>query len=113
MERDSTANRQEIERVMKELSELVIEGRVDQHIGRMVNSVKELRSGNWGRTVSSHGPVPADINQPPPQQVQEQLQYQQLNEPVLYGPDGNILSAEERRFCQDLSNMDDGIDESW
>ncbi|CAD6239665.1 GSCOCG00008752001-RA-CDS [Cotesia congregata] len=113
LERDSTANRQEIERVMKELSELVIEGRVDQHIGRMVNSVKELRSGNWGRSVSSHGPVPADINQPPQQQVQEQLQYQQLNEPVLYGPDGNILSAEERRFCQDLSNMDDGIDESW
>lgn len=113
LERDSTANRQEIERVMKELSELVLDGRVDVHIGRMVNSVKELRSGNWGRTVSSHGPVPSEINQTTQQQMQEQLQYQQLNEPVLYGPDGNVLSAEERRFCQDLANMDDGIEEPW
>ncbi|XP_057330629.1 polyadenylate-binding protein-interacting protein 1 isoform X1 [Microplitis mediator] len=113
LERDSTANRQEIERVMKELSELVLDGRVDVHIGRMVNSVKELRSGNWGRTVSSHGPVPSEINQTTQQQLQEQLQYQQLNEPVLYGPDGNVLSAEERRFCQDLANMDDGIEEPW
>ncbi|KAK0078777.1 hypothetical protein PV325_002111 [Microctonus aethiopoides] len=115
LERDST-NRQDIERVMRELTELVIDGRVDAHVGRMVNSVKELRNGNWGRVVSSHGPTPADINQTvniQQQQQQQQQQAQQFDEPVLYGPDGTILSAEERRFCQDLANLDEGPDEPW
>lgn len=112
LERDST-NRQDIERVMRELTELVIDGRVDAHVGRMVNSVKELRNGNWGRVVSSHGPTPADINQTVNIQQQQQQQAQQFDEPVLYGPDGTVLSAEERRFCQDLANLDEGPDEPW
>lgn len=110
MERDSTTNRQEIEKVMHELTELVTNGRVDVHVGRMVNSVCELRTSNWGRVVSSHGPTPVDINQTNTQN-QDNQNTQQFDEPVFYGPDGMVLSAEERRFCQDLANMDgdDGV----
>ncbi|KAF7994756.1 hypothetical protein HCN44_004228 [Aphidius gifuensis] len=110
LERDSTTNRQEIERVMHELTELVTNGRVDVHVGRMVNSVCELRTSNWGRIVSSHGPTPVDINQTNTQN-QDNQNNQQFDEPVFYGPDGMVLSAEERRFCQDLANMDgdDGV----
>ncbi|KAK0166735.1 hypothetical protein PV327_004224 [Microctonus hyperodae] len=115
LERDST-NRQAIERIMSDLTELVIDGSVDAHVGRMVTSVKELRNSNWGRVVSSHGPTPADINQTvniQQQQQQQQQAQQQFDEPVLYGPDGTVLSAEERRFCQDLANLDEGPDEPW
>lgn len=110
LERDSSTNRQEIERVMHELTDLVTNGRVDVHVGRMVNSVCELRTTNWGRVVSSHGPTPADINQTNLQNQQAQ-NVQQFDEPVFYGPDGMVLSAEERRFCQDLANLDgdDGL----
>lgn len=106
LERDSSTNRQEIERVMHELTELVTNGRVDVHVGRMVNSVCELRTANWGRIVQSHGPTPVDINQTNIQN-QDNQNNQQFDEEVYYGPDGMVLSAEERRFCQDLANMDD------
>ncbi|XP_043278537.1 polyadenylate-binding protein-interacting protein 1 isoform X2 [Venturia canescens] len=102
LERDSSTNREEIERVMRELTQLVTEGRVDVHIGRMVNSVRELRSGNWGRVVS-HGPSTVE----PSTAVNEQQIPQHLfNEPVLYGPDGTILSAEESNFCQSRATAD-------
>ncbi|XP_034952561.1 polyadenylate-binding protein-interacting protein 1 [Chelonus insularis] len=123
LERESSTNRDEIERVMKELSSLVIQGRVDVHTGRMVDSVKELRNGNWGQGISSHGPTPVEINQRisqnqvqpqyhqqqyqhQHQQQQQQHQPQQFDEPVLYGPDGMILSSEERQFCQNLANFE-------
>lgn len=106
LERDSTTNRQEIERVMRELTDLVTKGQVDVHVGRMVNSVQELRSGNWGRGVSFNDSVAVDVN--PANVPQQKLKQpsQQLDEAVLYGPDGMVLSAEERRFCQDLSSHD-------
>ncbi|XP_015114660.1 polyadenylate-binding protein-interacting protein 1 isoform X2 [Diachasma alloeum] len=111
LERDSTTNRQEIERVMRELTDLVTKGQVDVHVGRMVNSVQELRSVNWGRGVSFNDSVAVDVN-PGNVQVQQKLKpsSQQVDEPVLYGPDGMVLSAEERRFCQDLSSHDAGDD---
>ncbi|XP_063989347.1 polyadenylate-binding protein-interacting protein 1 [Diachasmimorpha longicaudata] len=107
LERDSTTNRQEIERVMKGLTDLVTKGQVDVHVGRMVNSVQELRNVNWGRGVSFNDSVAVDVN-PENVQVEEEVNQaaQQLDEPVLYGPDGMVLSAEERRFCQDLSSHD-------
>ena len=85
---------------MRELTELVTEGRVDVHVGRMVNSVRELRSGNWGR-LPSHGPTP--VEQSP---AIEQLPQHLLDEPVLYGPDGTVLSAEESSFCQSRATVD-------
>lgn len=64
-----------MENVMRRLTGLVTEGQVDVHVGRMVNSVDELRRGNWGRLVSTHGPynstvndssqTPIDTSQPP------------------------------------------------
>lgn len=107
LERDSSTNREEIERVMRELTELVTQGRVDVHVGRMVNSVVELRSDNWGRVVPSHGPNPVEPSPPVPD---HQLPQHSFNEPVLYGPDGTVLSAEESSFCQSRATVD-GISE--
>lgn len=88
---------------MRELTQLVTEGRVDHHIGRMVNSVCELRSGNWGRSVS-HGPSTVE----PSTAINEQpVPHHLFNEPVLYGPDGTILSAEESNFCQSRATADE------
>ncbi|XP_011304175.1 polyadenylate-binding protein-interacting protein 1 isoform X1 [Fopius arisanus] len=111
LERDSTTNRQEIERVMRELTDLVTKGQVDVHVGRMVNSVQELRNGNWGRGVSFNDSQAVDVNSASVGTQQKVKQSsEQLDEPVLYGPDGMVLSAEERRFCQHLSGLHAGED---
>ncbi|XP_012271103.1 polyadenylate-binding protein-interacting protein 1 [Orussus abietinus] len=94
LERDSTGSRGEMERVMHALTELVIQGHVDQHVSRMVQGVRELRNCNWGRVVAPHVPVPLDPDR-------SSNTPQQTDEPVLYGPDGNVLSAEERTFLQE------------
>lgn len=117
-----------MENVMRRLTGLVTEGLVDVHIGRMVNSVDELRRGNWGRlgpysnTVSANPPAPADTNLPPVSKtlINRWSEYfnclflffpQITNEPVFYGPDGNVLSPEESKFLQDLTGGGPDIDE--
>lgn len=110
LERDTCGGGAEMENVMRRLTGLVTEGQVDVHVGRMVNSVDELRRGNWGRLVSTHGPYNTTGNanpQTPLDTSQEPLS----NEPVFYGPDGNVLSAEESRFLQDLTGDAPDIDE--
>lgn len=79
---------------MRTLSELVIQGRVDSHVGRMVTSVSELRSGNWG-VISSHGPLHAENKQSSSAQV--------VDDPIFYGPDGEVITDEESRFLEDLA----------
>ncbi|XP_066994230.1 polyadenylate-binding protein-interacting protein 1 [Anabrus simplex] len=55
----------------------------------MVNSVLHLRQCGWGNPSAA------------PQADDSLHQTQPLNEPVFYGPDGQILTAEEHRFLQD------------
>lgn len=94
LERDNGGNRKEMEQVMRALSDLVTQGLVDSHVGHMVHSVRELHHGNWGRGTPAYGP--GDSSQPT-------TVHRESDEPVFYGPDGNILSAEESRFLQDLT----------
>ena len=96
LERDNSGNRSEMEQVMRTLSDLVIQGRVDSHVGRMVTSVSELRSGNWG--VSSHPPVNVESKETSSSQI--------VDEPIFYGPDGEIITDEESRFLEDLAEQD-------
>lgn len=108
--------------MMRALTELVNKGQVDTHVGNMVNSVHELRK-DWGRSTSNcessgssnalfnevqrqpdqlgasnynsseMGTVPLKIQHSLPQKIQ-------FNQPVMYGPDGKILSAEESEFLE-------------
>lgn len=94
LERDNSGNRTEMEQVMRTLSELVIQGRVDSHVGRMVTSVSELRSGNWG-ALSSHGPLHVENKQSSSAQV--------VDAPTFYGPDGEVITDEESRFLEDFA----------
>jgi hypothetical protein len=99
LERDSSGNRTEMEQVMRTLSDLVIQGRVDSHVGRMVNTVSELRSGNWG-IISSHIPLHIE-NKKSSSQV--------TDEPIFYGPDGKVITDEESRFLDDLAETEVGL----
>lgn len=101
---------------MRALTELVTEGRVDSHVGHMVHSVHELRNGNWGQNSLNSSTVesiePLDPNQA-------------IDEPVLYGPDGKVLTPEENKFLEEVpdstTNIEDHIisehgyegDETW
>ncbi|XP_011495384.1 PREDICTED: polyadenylate-binding protein-interacting protein 1 [Ceratosolen solmsi marchali] len=104
LERDSSGNRTEMEQVMRTLSDLVIQGRVDSHVGRMVNTVSELRSGNWG-VISSHMPLHIENKQSSSSQVD--------NEAIFYGPDGKVITDEESRFLDDLAETEVGSQEFW
>lgn len=123
LEKDKSRSK-DMENMMRALTELVNNGQVDTHVGNMVNSVHELRK-DWGRSMSncdssgssntlfnemqrqfdqlgasnynsSEVTVPLKIQQPNtiPQKMQ-------LNQPVMYGPDGEILSAEESEFLEE------------
>ncbi|XP_016845761.1 polyadenylate-binding protein-interacting protein 1 [Nasonia vitripennis] len=104
LERDNSGNRTEMEQVMRTLSDLVIQGRVDSHVGRMVTSVSELRSGNWG-VISSHGPLHAENKQSSSAQV--------VDDPIFYGPDGEVITDEESRFLEDLGEGELASQEPW
>ncbi|XP_012264052.2 polyadenylate-binding protein-interacting protein 1 isoform X1 [Athalia rosae] len=110
LERDNSGGGSEMESVMQRLTGLVTEGLVDVHVGRMVNSVDELRRGNWGRIVSTHGLYNSTVNANP-QTPADTTQEPMTNEPVFYGPDGNVLSPEESRFLQDLTGDAPDIDD--
>ncbi|XP_023244991.1 polyadenylate-binding protein-interacting protein 1 isoform X2 [Copidosoma floridanum] len=99
LERDNSGNRNEMEQVMRTLSDLVIQGRVDSHVGRMVTSVSELRSGNWGVSLS-HTSRDIETKQPSSSQVSD--------EPVFYGPDGQEITEEESRFLEEGNLEEEG-----
>lgn len=84
---------------MQKLTKLVTEGRVDSHVGRMVQGVNNLRNDNWGNSVKNETEINTDTA------------IQQSNEPVFYGPDGNILSAEESKFLQELAESTPELEE--
>ncbi|XP_006607538.1 polyadenylate-binding protein-interacting protein 1-like isoform X1 [Apis dorsata] len=117
LEKNKNENRRkEMENMMRALTELVTEGRVDSHVGHMVHSVHELRNGNWGQNSLNSSTVesiePLDPNQA-------------IDEPVLYGPDGKVLTPEENKFLEEVpdstTNIEDHIisehgyegDETW
>ncbi|XP_050597658.1 uncharacterized protein LOC126925761 isoform X2 [Bombus affinis] len=117
LEKDKVeCRRKEMENMMRALTEIVTEGRVDSHIGHMVHSVHELRNGNWGQSSDNSTTVesiePLDPNQA-------------IDEPVLYGPDGKLLTPEENEFLEEVAdstmNIEDHIiseqgyegEESW
>lgn len=92
---EKSENRKEMENMMRALMDLVTEGKVDTHVGRMVHSVQELRTGNWGQTPVNSTPVESsEIINPD----------QALDEPVFYGPDGKVLTAEENKFLEDVAD---------
>lgn len=103
LERDKRGKRKEMENMMRALTELVTAGSVDVHVGRMVRSVNELRNENWGQSTSA-----SDTPTVPTTGVIETQPA--FDEPVLYGPDGQILSAEENEFLKDLA--DSGNDDA-
>lgn len=84
---------------MQKLTKLVTEGFVDSHVGRMVQGVNNLRNDNWGNSVK------------PETEINTESAIQQPNEPVFYGPDGNILSAEESKFLQEISENAPDLEE--
>ncbi|XP_076651795.1 polyadenylate-binding protein-interacting protein 1 [Halictus rubicundus] len=92
LEKGKGGSRKEIENMMRVLTELVTTGRVDTHVGRMVNSVRQLRSGNWGHSPTVDSTVEnsetTEANKSP-------------DEPVFYGPDGKVLTPEENKFLED------------
>ncbi|CAK9818369.1 Polyadenylate-binding protein-interacting protein 1 [Anthophora quadrimaculata] len=91
-----------MENMMRALTELVTEGRVDSHVGRMVHSVHELRNGNWGQSSINSSIVESTESIDPNQAV---------DEPVFYGPDGKVLTAEENKFLEDVADSTTNIDD--
>lgn len=111
-----------MENMMRALTELVNNGQVDTHVGNMVNSVHELRK-DWGRSANgasfeTNNVSSNDVRQQPDQPSASTRDFlktgnalprqadQSLNLPVMYGPDGAILSAEESQFLQDHIKVD-------
>ncbi|XP_067203347.1 polyadenylate-binding protein-interacting protein 1-like [Linepithema humile] len=112
----------DMENMMRALTELVNNGQVDTHVGNMVNNVHEMRK-NWEKSASNcdspstNNAVLNQVQQPdqpgasnynsselntaPLVEVQ-----QPLDLPVMYGPDGEVLSAEESKFLQDHMMLD-------
>ncbi|XP_070158327.1 polyadenylate-binding protein-interacting protein 1 [Polyergus mexicanus] len=120
LEKDKSMSK-DMENMMRALTELVNNGQVDTHVGNMVNSVHELRK-DWGKRVSNcdlSGTSNALSNKVHQQSDQlgasnynssginaASLGEVQLDQPVMYGPDGEILSAEESKFLQDNIKLD-------
>lgn len=103
LEKDKVeCRRKEMENMMRALTEIVTEGRVDSHIGHMVHSVHELRNGNWGQSSDNSTTVesiePLDPNQA-------------IDEPVLYGPDGKLLTPEENKFLEEVADSTMNIED--
>ncbi|CAL7942290.1 unnamed protein product [Xylocopa violacea] len=96
-------SRKEMENMMRTLTELVTEGRVDFHVGRMVHSVHELRNGNWGQSSVNSTTVELTETIDPDQA---------LDEPVFYGPDGKVLTAEENKFLEDVADSTTNIEDN-
>lgn len=128
LEKDKSRNK-DMENMMRALTELVNNGQVDTHVGNMVNSVHELRK-DWGKNTSncdlsgSSNVLFNEVQRQPeqlgasnynssetePLKIQHPVtQEVQLDEPVMYGPDGEILTAEESEFLEQhaKSNLDD------
>lgn len=129
LEKDKSRHR-DMENMMRALTELVNNGQVDTHVGNMVNSVHELRK-DWGRSTSNcelSGSSNALLNegQRQPDQLgasnynssetdtvlskiqHSALENTQLNQPVMYGPDGEVLSAEESEFLEQHAKTYEG-----
>lgn len=120
LEKDKSRSK-DMENMMRALTELVNNGQVDTHVGNMVNSVHELRK-DWGRKMSNcdlSGTSNTLSNKAGYQQPDQlgasnynssentaSLTEAQLDQPVMYGPDGEILSAEESKFLQDNIKLD-------
>lgn len=119
LEKDKSMSK-DMENMMRALTELVNNGQVDTHVGNMVNSVHELRK-DWGRRVSNcdlsgtSNALSNKVHQQPDQLGASNYNSSGINteplrevqlDPVMYGPDGEILSAEESKFLQDNIKLD-------
>ncbi|XP_054016528.1 polyadenylate-binding protein-interacting protein 1 [Hylaeus anthracinus] len=101
LEKDKGGSHKDMEIMMRTLTELVTAGRVDSHVGRMVNSVHELRNGNWGQISTADTSVESTEHIDPNQAV---------DEPVFYGPDGKVLTAEENQFLEGVAYVTTNVD---
>ncbi|XP_078043486.1 polyadenylate-binding protein-interacting protein 1 isoform X2 [Augochlora pura] len=96
LEKGKGGSRKEMENMMRALTELVTAGRVDTHVGRMVHSVHQLRNGNWGHS--------STVDSSTIENTENTETNEALDEPVLYGPDGKVLSPEENEFLDDVTD---------
>ncbi|XP_076377694.1 polyadenylate-binding protein-interacting protein 1 isoform X2 [Megalopta genalis] len=103
LEKGKGGSRKEMENMMRALTELVTAGRVDTHVGRMVHSVHQLRNGNWGHSSAVES---STIENTETTETNEAL-----DEPVLYGPDGKVLSPEENEFLDDVTDCTTNIED--
>ncbi|XP_069674729.1 polyadenylate-binding protein-interacting protein 1 isoform X2 [Periplaneta americana] len=78
--------------IMHSLSELFSNSNVEPNIRHLIHSVIELRTIRWGDASNfmPHASTTQVYNSCPPQ-----------NEPVFYGPDGQIMTPEESQFLQE------------
>lgn len=78
---------------------------IDVSTQRLLQSVIDLRKNRWGRTVETNV-----LSTPEP--VVESNGKEFRNDPVFYGPDGQILSDEESAFLWNVTNYPaDGYDD--
>lgn len=87
--------------IMQKLTHL--DGQLDTSTGRLLKSVLDLKANRWGR----NDPIAmAPVMEPT---------YQEYNdEPVFYGPDGQIITEEENSFLHNANqdnNDDDDLEE--
>lgn len=111
-----------MESMMRALTDLVNNGQVDKHVGNMVSNVHELRK-DWGKSVSYDSSGKSGNVKLMSETVQQQQQPGQadapncytleadgvvvstdVDQPVLYGPDGTILSTDEEQFLRETQN---------
>lgn len=78
----------QMDKIISTLKNLTGNPEIGRDIKDMVNSVIELRSIDWGRTTATYNSdtTSSDTSCYP------------LNEPVMYGPDGKPITAEESLF---------------
>lgn len=78
----------QMDKIISSMKNLTGNPEIGRDIKDMVNSVIELRSIDWGRSTSTYNSdtTSSDTSSYP------------LNEPVMYGPDGKPITAEESLF---------------
>lgn len=79
-----------MDRIMNKLNKLTNKATCDKSLSCQIMSVAELRGANWGSNVNEV-----------PNQSSESSGVNVGGEPIFYGPDGSILSAEESKFLEE------------
>ncbi|XP_049805510.1 polyadenylate-binding protein-interacting protein 1 [Schistocerca nitens] len=79
-----------MDRIMNKLCKLTNKATCDKSLSCQIMSVAELRRASWGSNVNEA-----------PNQNSEPSVVNVGSDPIFYGPDGSILSAEESKFLEE------------